>query len=155
MHQIILWIFTKLKDLEKTLRIIVVFIIMAIGLYWFMNLLGKDWVWFSFMKPILDPILNTAENMYSGSFDFWGKAFEVKYFVAVIFLLIVVFCLKGINIIFEFLQDLYEDIHLKFKKAQEKAMNLDLKEEVETKERQITKFLLYIQTKSSSKYGLI
>ena len=152
MHQIILWIFTKLKDLEKTLRIIVTFLIMTIGLYWFMNLLGKDWAWFSFMKPVLDPILNTAENMYSGSFDFWGKVFEVKYFVAVTFLLIVAFCLKGINIVIEFLQDIYENLHLKFKKSQEKILNLELKNDTETKERHITKFLLYVQTKSSSKY---
>ena len=153
MHKLILWIFNKLKDLEKSLRLIVVFFIMTIGLYWFMNLLEADWAWFRFMKPPLDFILDLADSLYSSSFDFWGKTVEIKYFVAVIALLIIAFSLKFINIVVEFIQDIYESAHLKFKKMQELSMNLELKEKSESKERQTTKFFLYIQTKSASKYA--
>ena len=159
MHKFILWIFTSLKNTEKTIRLICMLFIMLIAIYWVLDLAG----FIAFMmglcpfitKPLIAPMenfLNFANGIYSGSFDFWGKAMEIKYFVAVGLLLIVIFVMKMFNIVLDLLQDLYEKLFFLYKKANEKTFNVGLKQAVDLPEKQKTEYMVYIQIKIKDKF---
>lgn len=157
MHKLILWFFTNIKNIEKTIRLFCILIIMLIAIYWVLDLAGVILYLHGFrattvvLSP-MDNFLNFANSLYSGSFNFWGKAMEVKYFVAVGLLLIIVFCLKIISVVVELLQELYEKAHFVCKKAKETAFNINLKQSVETPEKQKTEYMVYIQVKIKDKF---
>ena len=153
MHKFILKIFESLKNLENFLRMVCVFIIMMIALYWTMNLIGTSWKWMGFISPLLDAILDFVNGIWSFSFDFWGKTMEIKYFNAILLILIAIAALKGIGILIDMLQELYEDAYLQYKKTNEKIFNKNLEKAVEKDEKQRTRYMLYIQTRPARKYA--
>lgn len=152
MHKLILWIFESLKNIEKFCRLILVFLIMILALYWIQNLIEAHWGWMDFFKPTLDNLLNFAGSIYSFKFDFWGKTFELNYFAAMIILLCLIFVLKAINIVLETLEDKYDDLHRSYKKSTEKAFNYGLEKKVELEEKQLLSYMVFVQTRISKKY---
>ena len=152
MHKLIQWIFTTLINAEKFLRILCVFFIMLISLYWIQNLTEASWWWMGFIAPVLDCILDFVNSLYSFSFDFWGKTIEIKYFNAIILIIIVIFVLKGINIVLEKIFEIYEDAHLVYKKTHEKMFNNHLENAIIKEEKQINDYMVFIQTRIPKKY---
>lgn len=154
MHKLILILFKKIRDLEKFLRLVIIFLIMLMALYWFQNLLGANWKLLGFIKPFLDWILDLSDSIYSLSFDFWGKTMELKYFVAVTIMFIAAMSLNIISFTLEFLENLYDDIHRKCQKANEEAFNYALQKAVDIPEKQQSKFMVYIQTKVVTRHNV-
>ena len=152
MHKLVVWIFTSLINLERFLRIVCVFFIMMMSLYWIQNLIGASWWWMGFIAPVLEYILDVVNNIYSFSFDFWGKTIEVKYFNALILLLIMIFGLKLINIGLEKLFDLYDDAHRLYKKTTEKIFNTNLENKIKFEEKMLNNYYLYVQTRITKRY---
>ena len=152
MHKFIMWVFESLKNTEKFLRIVCVFFIMMLSLYWTMNLMGASWTWMQFISPPLDGILDFVNSIYSFSFDFWGKTMEIKYFNALVLILIVIGGLKAVGILIEKLQEIYEDSYIKCKKTNEKIFNSTLDWVVEKDEKKRMQYILYIQTRTARKF---
>lgn len=153
MHKFVKWIFETLINIEKFLRVVCIFLIMLLALYWVQNLIGASWWWMGFMAPILDFILDFVNSIYSFSFDFSGKTIEIKYFNAVLLMFIVICGLKAINFGIEKLYELYEDAHFLYKKTNEKVFNNNLNNSIKFEEKKLTDYKLYIQTKFTKKYA--
>ena len=152
MHKIVKFIFETLINIEKALRIICVFFIMMISLYWIQNLIGASWWWMGFFAPVLDSILDFVNNIYSFSFDFWNKAIEIKYFNALILIVGIIFALKGLNILIEKAYDLYDDAHRIYKKNTENQFNNNLQDKIKNEEKKVNNYNVYIQTRISKRY---
>ena len=152
MHKFMEWIFASLINIEKFLRIVCVFFIMIMSLYWIMNLIGASWWWMGFLTPMMEYILDLVNNIYSFSFDFWGKTIELKYFNALLLMVVCIFGLKGINICIEKLHEIYEDAHLLYKKTHENIFNNKLQSIVKNQEKQINDYQLFFQTKIAKRY---
>jgi len=151
-HEFIMDVFNGLINAEKSLRIVCVFFMMMLSLYWIQNLIGTTWNWMAFIAPSLDWILEASNDILPFSFDFGGKAFEAKYFCAAIIIFVIILILKLISLIIEFARDFYEEMYFKYKKAKEDLFNESLKTLLELKERKTKNYALYIQTGLSKKY---
>ena len=151
-HKIMMSTFNGLINAERSLRVVCVFFMMMLSLYWIQNLIGAKWDWMAFIAPSLDWILEESNSIFPFSFDFWGKSFEVKYFSAAIIIFVIILILKVISLILEFMRDFYEEMSVKYRKAREDLFNEGLKTLVELKERRTKNYSLYIQTGLSKKY---
>jgi len=151
-HKLIMSIFNGIINAEKSLRVVCVFFMMMLSLYWIQNLIGVKWDWMAFIAPSLDWILEESNNIFPFSFDFWGKSFEVKYFCAAIIIFIIILVLKIINLIVEFIRDFSDEMFVKYKKAKEDLFNEGLITLLELKERRTKDYTLYIQIGLSKKY---
>ncbi len=151
-HKMMMGIFNGLINAERSLRVVCVFFMMMLSLYWIQNLIGAKWDWMAFIAPSLDWILEESNNIFPFSFDFWGKAFEAKYFCAAIIIFVIILILKIISLILEFARDFYEEMFVKYRKAKEDLFNEGLKTLVVLKERRTKNYSLYIQTGLSKKY---
>lgn len=152
MHKFIEWLFASFINIEKFLRIVCVFFIMLLSLYWIQNLIGASWWWLGFIAPLLDYILDSVNSIYSFSFDFWGKAIEIKYFNALLLMLIIIFGLKVINLGLEKLHEMYEDAHFLYKKNKEALFNKGLQSTIRNEEKQLNSYSLFIQTRVTKRY---
>ena len=153
MHKFIQWIFASLINIEKFLRIVCVFFIMMLALYWIQNTTNSSWGWFSFFVPVLDSFLNTLDSISLFSFNFIGTANDAKYFNALFYIVAFILGLNLINHCLEKLLDLYEDAHFVCKKTTEKIFNNNLENQVKQKEKQINDYKLFIQTRITKRYA--
>ena len=152
MHKFVQWIFASFINVEKFLRVLCLLLIMLISLYWVQNIIEASWWWMMPIAPLLDCILDFVNSIYSFSFELFGKTFDMKYFNAVILIVILISGLKFINIIVEKMHEMYEDAHLMYKKTHEKIFNNNLENAVRTEEKQINDYMVYIQTRVSKKH---
>ena len=153
MHKFIEWIFASFLNIEKFLRVLCVFFIMLMSLYWIQNLIGASWWWMGFIAPFLDYILDLVNGIYSFSFDFSGKTIEIKYFNAVVLMVIFIFGLKGISICIEKLHEMYENAHFLYKKTNENVFNAKLHNDVKNEEKQTNNYQLYFNTRIPKRYS--
>ena len=153
MHKFVMWIFESLKNIEKFLRLVCVFFIMMLALYWIMKLIGSSWAWIGFISPALDGILDFVNGIFSFSFDFWGRTMEIKYFNALLLMLLAIGGLKAIGTLIDMLQEIYENAHMQYKKTNEKIFNYGLEKAVENDEKQKMQYMLFIQTRPARKYA--
>ena len=89
MHDFVLKIFGALKSFWHFMKIVCVFCIIMLLLFWIQNLTHAHWEWLGFITPFLNWLLDVANNIYSISFNIWGAEFELKYLSAVIILCII------------------------------------------------------------------
>lgn len=82
MHKVILNFFGFLKSCIQFVKIILVFCILMLLLYWIQNLTGDFWAWTSFMNPFLDFFLDVGKFVWPGHIMLFAAVFEFKYFVA-------------------------------------------------------------------------
>lgn len=157
MHEFILGFFKFLRNVFYFLKIVAVFFIFIVLLYWVQNLTGGDWKWLDSMEPALKSFLKFANSIYAFSFDLFGVKFELKYINAVILLILTGILMEiltyGVNII----EDLYKGGRFIVKKAEEAAFNKNLQNDIKQKQKSLNKYLIVVNTyeKPKSKYSRI
>ena len=111
MHKLILWFFNNLNNIGQTLSLICSFLIMATIVYWLEAIFNAHWVWLDFIKPVLDMVLNFANNLLPFSIYLGETVLDGKYIIAVILLICLMFILRYV---IELLTDFkynYETLH--------------------------------------------
>lgn len=147
LHKLILKGFDFLKSIWQFLKIVCVFCIIILLLYWIQNLTKANWVWMSYFKPFLDTLLDVANNIYSLSFEFFGSVIELKYISAVLILTAACFGMSLLTLLTGVLEEAYKSTHYICKKTQEIALNKELRDNIEKEEKSINKYVVTIHTR--------
>ena len=144
MHKFMLKLFGFLKSSAQFLKIVVIFGLLCLILYWIEHLAHFHWSLLKFIKPLLEVFINAGNAISTGSVTLFDAIFEYKYGIALIFFLILYFVAHLIQMGFEWLEELYGEGRRIVKKIQENAYNksLELKNSIE--QEQIKKYQIYV-----------
>ncbi len=153
MHEFILKIFGFTKSLLYFLRLVCVFCILMLLLYWINNLASFNWSWLGFIKPFLDSLLAIANSIYSVSFNLFGAVFEFKYLSALIILILASLCFKLLDFSVNLLEGLYLSTRFLCKKTEEKFLNKKLQNDMEKEEKSLNKYTVVITTQIKKKFA--
>lgn len=146
-HKLILKCFEILRSFWQFLKILCVFYIIIILLYWIQDLTQSDWAWISFFKPSLDSLLNFANNIYTFSFEFSGSIIELKYVIAILIIILAGFSTSVLTLLTNIFEEIYKNTRYVCKKTQENALNRELRNNIEKEEMSINNYVVTIHTK--------
>ena len=153
MHKIILKLFDFLKSCTQFLKILIVFSILMLILYWIQNLTGDFWAWFGFMNRYFDFFLNIGEYINSGQIMLFDAVFEFKYFIALIIFVVFYAIVHFMYIGLEFLQDTYGESRKIIRKFEENRFNKTLEKQNITEQKKLKRYQVYVETQVKSKYA--
>lgn len=153
MHEFVLKIFNGLRSFWHFLKIVCVFCILMLLLFWIQNLTNSNWEWMSFITPFLKSLLEVANSIYSVSFNFWGAVFELKYISAIIILLALYLCMNLLILLTSIVEGAYRSTHFICKKTEEAIMNKGFKEKIEAEEKKISEYFVTIHTRVKPKFS--
>lgn len=153
MHEIILRGFNALRSFWHFLKIVCVFCIILLALFWVQNILHATWDWMSYFTPFLTGLLDIANNICSLSFNLWGAVFELKYVSAILILMALYFCMNLLIILTGILEAGYKSTHFICKKTQEIKLNKELKDNITREEARINKYVVTIHTAIKPKFS--
>ena len=125
MHKFMLKFFGFLKSSAQFLKVVTIFCLLCLILYWIEHLAHFNWAWLNFIKPLLDAFLEVGNAISDGSVTLFEAVFEYKYGIALIFFLTLYFVAHAIQMGFEGLEELYSDGRRLVKKIQEDAYRTD------------------------------
>lgn len=152
MHELILSIFKGIRSFIYFLRIVCIFLIMLLLLYWIEHLTNDTFNWLNFIKPFFDSLLRMCDEIYSFSFNFFGAIFEMKYFSTLILFVIVSYIFKFISFCVSLIEEGYLASRKMYKKTEETLINKQLQANVTLKEVQISKYTIVINTQIKKKF---
>ena len=155
MHNFVLKCFDAFKSFCHFLKIVCVFCIMMLLLFWIQNLVKGEWSWMGFIAPFLSWLLDVANNIYSISFELWGAVIELKYISAIVILVGFYFCINLLMMLTAVIEAGYRSTHFICKKTEEMLMNKSLKSDVAKEELKIKKYAVAIHTAIPKKYSHI
>ena len=147
LHKIILKGFDCLKSFWHFLKIVCVFCIIMLLLFWIQKLTHASWKWMEYFAPHLKTLLDVSDNICSLSFEFFGTIIELKYISAIIILLACYFGMNLVILLTNIIEAGYKSTHYICKKTQEIALNKELRDSIEREERSINKYVVTIHTK--------
>lgn len=152
MHKTILNLFGFLKNCLQFVKILLIFGILMLLLYWIQNLTGGHWGWMGLFAPILDYFIHVGEIISSDSIKLFEAVFEYKYMIAVI-LFILLYAVVHFEIIgLEVLERGYSNGRQLAKKIEEDAFNQALKLKNSSEQSRLRKYDIYIETSIKKKY---
>ena len=153
MHNFILGFFNFLRSFLHFMKIVCIFCVLMLLCYWIQNLTNSNWQWLAFISPFLAWLVETANKIYSVSFNLLGAVFELKYFSALLILVILSFSMNLIITLVNLIECGYKGAHFVYKKTEEIAMNKSLQADIENKEKKIKKYFVLINTKIKKQYS--
>lgn len=153
MHDFVLKIFGALKSFWHFMKIVCVFCIIMLLLFWIQNLTHAHWEWLGFITPFLNGLLDVANNIYSISFNIWGAEFELKYLSAVIILLTLYLVMNLLIILTCVLESGYKSTHFICKKTEELVINKNLKDRITKEEKKIRNYVITVHTQIKPKFN--
>lgn len=155
MHNFLISLFNLLKNIFYSIKVITVFFMMALLLYWINNTAHFEWSWFKFLSPVLDNLLHIANIVCPFSFKLLEVDFELKYVSGIVILLVIAILMNllimGVNAI----QVFYLGTRALLRKSEEVALNKLLKSEMKRNQKRKNVFHVVINTypKEISKYA--
>lgn len=155
MHKFLLDTFTFFKNLFYFIKVIVVFLMMALLLYWIKNTAHFEWTWLNFVQPTLDNLLSVANAICPLSYKIFNVDFELKYvsglFILIIIALLMNLLTMGVNAI----QLFYLGSRALLRKKDETAINKLLKAEMKQMQKKKNVYHVVINTypKDASAYA--
>ena len=153
MHETIIRFFNFIKNILYFLRIVCVFCILMLLLYWIQNLTHANWEWMGFIKPFLDALLTTANNIYSVSFNLFGAVFEFKYLSALVILILAVLVMKLLYFAVDLLEGLYRSARFVCKKTEETLLNKKLSNIQEKQEKKLMDYSVLVNAQLKKKFA--
>ena len=145
MDKLILKLFTLTRNCLEFVKILNIFSIMLLILYWIQNLTGKPWSWFGIFTPFFDFFLDISANFTSLTIPIWGANFELKYVVALILFLLIygLFTLlcAGLSII----EELYTNTKKIVEKFELAHYSKSLLKQEDLEQQKIKNYMLYIE----------
>ena len=152
MNKYILKLFGFLKSFVQFLKIIIVFSTLLLLFYWVQNLLGSDWGWLNFSKPLSKIVLSLGASISDGALDVFGVIFEYKYCWALVIYAALFFGCNFLTLILEKAEDLYDDSRRIIKKINENNFNTKLENNQVIEQKYIQKYKVYIKTSIKKKF---
>lgn len=140
----ILNIFGMIKSSVKFLKIVNIFVILMLVLYWIEHLIKAKWVWLNFIRPLLGYCVALGEEIYNYKTIVLGMVLEYKYVAAILILLSVYLIIHFMYLLTCKTQDIYEEVHNKLKKIQEDNLNRELADQQMLVQKNIQKYSVYI-----------
>ncbi len=153
MHKHVLKIFEHVKTILEFIKIAVIFSIMCLLLYWVETLIGAQWDWLNFIRPILVSFVKTGASFTDGSIYLFDAKFEYKYFIALILFLAVYYFDNLLILASAKLEELYCDSRNAVKKYQEDSLNIQLAQQHNIEQKRLKRFQIYVSTKIKKKYS--
>ena len=144
MHKFILNSFIKSKHFVQFLKIFDIFLIMMLLLHWVEHLLGSQWSWMNFIRPLLDFFVSMGASISNNSINLFGAVFEYKFFFAAILLLFIYFLIHLDYILVCFLENIYQEGRIHVHKFQEKVLNKQLEQEQVYQQKKLQSYVIYI-----------
>ena len=145
--------FDFLRSTIHFIKILILFLIIILLLYWIQNLIGGKWNWIVFFKPFLDFLLDVGKSINNSSFNFFGATFEFKYLIALIILIIVYFAMNIVKLITDELESITLDAHKLINKIQEDRLNATLETQNINEQKKLKKYKVYISTAIKKKFS--
>lgn len=153
MHKAILKFFGFLKSCIQFIKILIVFNMLMLLLYWIQNLTGDSWAWTSFMNRFLDFFLDVGKFVWPGHIMLFAAVFEFKYLVAMMIFgtlyALAHFCYIGIGI----LEDVYCKGRQAVRKMEENQFNADLERRNIAEQKKIKRYQIYVSTFVKPKFA--
>lgn len=146
-------LFGFLKNIAHFLKILVVFSILMLILFWIQNLVHTNWEWMNFYKPFLSDIVEMGGLITSGSLDLWGSIFEYKYIVAVLILVGFYYFAHLSFISLELLQEGYNKGKEIVKKIEEQSLNSMLQNQTIAEQKAIQTYQIYVNAFVKKKFS--
>lgn len=144
MHKFMLKLFGFLKSTAQFLKIVVLFCVLCLLLYWIQNLAGFNWSWLNFIKPLLESFLEAGKSISDDVVYLFDAVFEHKYGIALILFFVLYYITHLIQIGFQALENFYGDTRRFIKKCQEDAYNRALDNENTKEQEQIKNYQIYV-----------
>lgn len=154
MHELVLKIFSFLKNLVKFFEIVLVFYAMLFILYWAQDLIGTTWYWMSFSFGIFDSVLALSKLILSQVVSNLASVPMLKYIVALLFFIFVYYINKRVYDFVLCLEDIYKNVRQKVKKFEENQFNKNLVKEQKNEQEKIKKFVIYVKTSVNNRRAL-
>ena len=151
MHELMLKFFEFLRSFLQFMKIVCMFLIILLLLYWIQNLTNAQWGWIAFLAPFFDFLLDFANSICSLSFDIFGTVFELKYLSAVIILTISFFVMNLLRYLVSFAEGVYKSAHFVCKKTGEAVFNAKLQMDASRNDKKIKDYTIAIKTQLSKK----
>ena len=148
MHKLMLKFFGFLKSSAQFLKVLSVFCVMCLVLYWIKDIASFNWTWLNFIAPLLEVFIKAGSAINENAINYAGATYEYKYFIAFLLLFTLYFVAHGLQIWFTFLEDLYSDGRRIIKNMQEDAYNKDLEKQNITEQEQIKKYQIYVAARA-------
>lgn len=145
MHETILKAFGFFKSFTQFMKIVVVFCILMLLMYWVSNLAGYNWAWLGFISPLLDSFINVGAVVSSGSIVLFKAVFEFKYFIALVLFLALYFVAHFAFIALCVTEEIYINGRNLAKKLEEDRFNAELQYKNTIEQKRIKHFTIYVE----------
>ncbi len=146
-------VFGFIKSSLQFLKIISVFLMLMLLLYWIKDLAALNWGWIDFFAPVLSFFIGAGALISDSSFDLWGASFEHKYFFALIILIVLYYIIHFAYIGTETLEEACNEGHKVIKRMEEKKFNDSLKQAHIDEQTAIKKYRIYVGTNVKKKFS--
>lgn len=143
--------FGLLRNIVHFLKILIMFSIMMLILYWIQNLTGSFWSWTKFMNPFLDFLLGIGYSISSASIDLLGAIFEYKFIIALLILLLFYFLIHLCFMVIDLLEKGYNSGCSFVKKSEEDLYNRTLEKQAKAEQKSIKKYQVFVSVSPKSK----
>lgn len=145
-------VFRVIQSLLDFLKIICVFCMLMLMLYWIQHLAQLDWAWLGFIAPLLNGFIAAGEMVSDSSINFFGAIFEYKYIWALAFMGILYFILNLLKIGTEVMEEAYDNARRAVNKMKENSFNNQLKKEQNNEQLAIKKYQIFVSTSIKKKF---
>ena len=152
MNKYILKLFGFLKSFVQFIKIIIVLCALLLLFYWVQNLIGTDWGWLNFSKPLSKIVLSACASISDEALDVFGVMFEYKYLWALVIYAVLFFGCDFLTLLLEKAEDLYDDSRRIVKKINENNFNTKLENNQVIEQKYIQKYNVYIKTSIKKKF---
>lgn len=146
MHNFILNLFGFLRSCTQFVKILLMFLIVLLMLYWIQDLTNNFWSWFVFITPIFEFLLNIGKTFSDDSIYLFSAILEFKYLAVLALIGIVYFMTHLAYKLLDILEDFYDSQRRFFKKIEENAFNSSLAKQQQDEQSKIKTYHIYIQT---------
>lgn len=153
MHKLMLSFFNFIRSCLYFIRMVTVFFILMLTLYWIQDLLQADWGWIKIFAPFFDFLLAISYKISSYSFDVFGISFEMKYLIAVIILTAISYIFKHLDSLVDIIENFYKKTRNFLHKTEEFVINKQLQSDAKEEQSKLKKFNVHIQTELKTKYS--
>lgn len=151
MHKQILKMFGFLRSFIQFIKVIIVFLVMMLSIYWMQDLSGSNWGWLCFISPVLDLLLDISANFISGSISIFNIIVEYKYLGAFGILLFFFFFSNFMIVISEKIEELYCDGRRAIKKIEEKNLNKSLEKQILAEQKKLKLYKVFVSASVKAK----
>lgn len=153
MHKFVLKTFNFLKNCAQFVQIAMLFSILMLLLYWIQNITNAQWGWLNFCVPFLNAFVEMGEMVSKESVNLLGAVFEYKYFIAVLFYVLIYFVAHLCICALTFLEDVYGDGRRVYKKMVENNFNTAIDTQMTAEEKRLKRYQIYVSAELKKKFS--